>query len=712
MNNHHLKLTVLLILTALISPIQAQYWLQTYGEFDTTDYDVRITKSPYVGFFAGRTYNSHPTDISSRVWLVDTFGNQIWENDLGGDQRSLNDVFYAHNYGFVDYWACGTEEDAGVEVAWLSGFDGTGVELFTNYYPLVPFKRIADDDSITMYLMGENYSSTHVYSIDEYGADTNWHKEYDYGIKTQAEEIFGTGIGEGFVFFASVIETSSTPQEMCAVRCDVNGDTIWKTCSYKEDLTELADGVAAADGGFIMAGACIGGPNQGIQLTKMDQNGNIVYDKLYFISDYDIPIAIDETPDGGVMMVSAHGSFTGIRYLIRFDAAGDTLWRRAWDETNGFPTDLLTYGYEPVLAGEYEEFIPGFPITTDAFIARANVDGILPICLIPGDCVWPGDTDYDGIANNFDLLPIGIAYGETGPFRAGGLAWMPQPATDWVGALTSGVNYKHIDTDGNEIVEDADTLAIHVNYGLTHSRPSATAGGGIPLFLVASADTASAGDTIQVEVHLGMDTLPAELIYGLAFTVNYDATAVDESTISVNYDGWLGDKGLDMITLDYRLESGILPMALTRIDGSEVTGDGTIATIQYVLDDDLGGKLSEEYLTALFSITDVKVIRLDQTEQDVAIGNTEVVIGYIPNGLENPLVQALEFYPNPSTGVINFISPENATLSIFDALGSLVLTTQVYQGSNEVDLRTISKGVYVLKIKSFGIEQTAKLIKQ
>ncbi|MEO0474331.1 MAG: hypothetical protein AAF206_32280, partial [Bacteroidota bacterium] len=32
-------------------------------------------------------------------------------------------------------------------------------------------------------------------------------------------------------------------------------------------------------------------------------------------------------------------------------------------------------------------------------------------------CVWPGDADNDGIANNFDLLALGLSYGFTGPVR-------------------------------------------------------------------------------------------------------------------------------------------------------------------------------------------------------------------------------------------------------------------------------------------------------
>ena len=44
-------------------------------------------------------------------------------------------------------------------------------------------------------------------------------------------------------------------------------------------------------------------------------------------------------------------------------------------------------------------------------------------------CVWPGDADNDGVANNQDLLAIGLAYGNSGPIRSNAsLNWNPQPA--------------------------------------------------------------------------------------------------------------------------------------------------------------------------------------------------------------------------------------------------------------------------------------------
>ncbi|MEO1451717.1 MAG: hypothetical protein AAFV07_19465, partial [Bacteroidota bacterium] len=94
-----------------------------------------------------------------------------------------------------------------------------------------------------------------------------------------------------------------------------------------------------------------------------------------------------------------------------------------------------------------------------------------PLFTLPPDSVWPGDANYDLVANNQDLLAIGVAFGLTGPPRANAsLNWTGQPSVDWTDTLPGGINFKHADTDGNGVVNTADTVAINLNYGLTHNK--------------------------------------------------------------------------------------------------------------------------------------------------------------------------------------------------------------------------------------------------
>lgn len=61
------------------------------------------------------------------------------------------------------------------------------------------------------------------------------------------------------------------------------------------------------------------------------------------------------------------------------------------------------------------------------------------------------------------------------------------------------------------------------------------------------------------------------------------------------------------------------------------------------------------------------------------------------SGIESISEASVKVYPNPSTGIVYFENPFNATVEIYNTLGSLVMTT----ANNSADLK---KGVYLIKI--------------
>jgi hypothetical protein len=86
-------------------------------------------------------------------------------------------------------------------------------------------------------------------------------------------------------------------------------------------------------------------------------------------------------------------------------------------------------------------------------------------------CVYPGDADYNGITDNDDLLPIGLAYDSIGPLRSNAnIVWIGQYANDWSDTTLLNINRKHADCNGDGIVNANDTLAIVQNWGLTHQK--------------------------------------------------------------------------------------------------------------------------------------------------------------------------------------------------------------------------------------------------
>ncbi len=110
---------------------------------------------------------------------------------------------------------------------------------------------------------------------------------------------------------------------------------------------------------------------------------------------------------------------------------------------------------------------------------RLSILWFVFLCLYLEPCsaqplvLYPGDTNNDGVANQFDLLPIGIAYGTEGfPRQNAGLNWQPQLLfPPWVAALpVSGVNLGFADCDGNGLVDTFDLSAIVLNYDKTQNN--------------------------------------------------------------------------------------------------------------------------------------------------------------------------------------------------------------------------------------------------
>ncbi|MGZ5282484.1 MAG: hypothetical protein ACXWEY_09435, partial [Bacteroidia bacterium] len=86
------------------------------------------------------------------------------------------------------------------------------------------------------------------------------------------------------------------------------------------------------------------------------------------------------------------------------------------------------------------------------------------------DCVWPGDANKDGIVNHLDILEIGVGFGANGLARTDtSTYWKAQQTTSWNRQTYYGIDYKHLDCDGNGKIDANDTLTVTRNYGKKRS---------------------------------------------------------------------------------------------------------------------------------------------------------------------------------------------------------------------------------------------------
>lgn len=328
-------------------------------------------------------------------------------------------------------------------------------------------------------------------------------------------------------------------------------------------------------------------------------------------------------------------------------------------------------------------------------------------CVAATSVVWPGDANYDLVADNNDILNIGLAYGYTGPVRSSAsLTWVAQPASDWSFQFANGANLKHADTDGNGVVNTDDTTAVGLNYGLTHPfrlmPPVVTSLPSPQLYVVTNPDTANLSDTVNVEVFLGTGTTQVDSIYGIAFTLNYDTALVSDTYFNADFTGcWMGTPGVDLITFSHnRYNDGAMDFAIVRTDQNNTNGFGFLNRLGIVIVDNVGAKV-----TLPLTISNVTAITASEYVLSVLVSNDSVLIdttGTVGINELMPLADQFSLYPNPAGNFIQLSAPLNETfeMEVFNQFGRSVLPKQIVTNGVRMNTTSLIQGVYFMTLTS------------
>lgn len=369
----------------------------------------------------------------------------------------------------------------------------------------------------------------------------------------------------------------------------------------------------------------------------------------------------------------------------------------------------------PLAEGEFEFYISA----RDSLCNNVALD-IAKYTFIVGDTgkVWPGDANNDLIANNLDLLALGLAFGNTGPARPGASNnWVGQPAIPWQDTIAGGVEQKYQDSDGNGTVNADDTLAIILNYGLTHNKTGGVNGGGgdPPLRIEFPADSFQVGDTIHAPIYLGDSSIMAQNVYGIAFTVNYDETLIDSASFSISFNNnWMGTAPNELDLSYDHWALGKCDAAYVRTDQQVATGMGQIATATFVIIDNIDGK-KETLVTDTLSLafSDVTLIGLDGLAIPVnAIDDDAIVFESILDQGPPSIAQDIFVYPNPASRFVR-VRTESAPmlgLEMVDMQGRLVFQDHTEAMEYRLDTELVPAGLYFLRIQTNEGTITRKLL--
>ncbi|MBN2090796.1 T9SS type A sorting domain-containing protein [candidate division KSB1 bacterium] len=314
-----------------------------------------------------------------------------------------------------------------------------------------------------------------------------------------------------------------------------------------------------------------------------------------------------------------------------------------------------------------------------------------------GLIVWPGDTNdpFDplNVVNQADVLPIGLHWGKTGPRRtchapAMEIMWMAHTATPWA----PDQNATYADANGDGVINQADILAIGLNWGKTHTlalhkdiAPEITeAVADTPKIMLKFHGNRNPGNYFYIDVFVKK----VNSLFGISFELSYtprNFIRLSKSFVSNNDS--LQSKANNLLEADAiyfpmidssRTDTMKLSIAISRKFGQAgITADsGLVTRIKaYMMPDAEKKKSTTKWLfknvfanDPTGSMIDIKV---DTSKLRLITDIEKRKMEFVPT--EFTLLQS---YPNPFNPetTIEYYLPEasEVTLSIYDMQGRLV----------------------------------------
>ncbi len=329
--------------------------------------------------------------------------------------------------------------------------------------------------------------------------------------------------------------------------------------------------------------------------------------------------------------------------------------------------------------------------------------------------VWPGDTDNDAVVNNNDLLPIGLYYSQLGIPRASiSNLWQADSSASWGTTQANGFDIKHVDCNGDSIINSNDTLAVNLNFSSFHAYSENHSGVKTinpDLYFVTASSTYNAGDIVDVEVWTGTAALPVSNLYGLAFNIGYDASLVQPATESLTYPtSWLGTIGTDAISIARNAAVANTEYGgITRIVHTDISGYGKIADFKF----QANSSISSPSVMHL-SVSGYKAN--DAMGAPVAFNllNDSITIYPLGTSIANSnSASEITISPNPFTSQTTILfaqEQKQTTIKIMDVLGK-EMRTMMFSGKQLLlEKEEMQNGIYFIQIIDVNKKVTIKRI--
>ena len=319
------------------------------------------------------------------------------------------------------------------------------------------------------------------------------------------------------------------------------------------------------------------------------------------------------------------------------------------------------------------------------------------------DSVWAGDANGDYTVNVYDPLAVAVAFGQTGPVRAGATTtWQAEWCPPWADTFINGLNLKHADCNGDGTVDAADLPAVTANWGMVHLKegPAAKTSGLPELYFDITGINFAPGSTVSVPIKLGTTANITNNFYGIASVIDIGGiTLASPPTISYPAN-WVGT-GANTLSFVKNVSNNTIGWAYAKKDHQDVSGQGTIATVDFTVPTNIPWGTA---ITLTFSGAQViskTMASIPFTDLDTTVTAGSLSVNNINNNFRNTAI-----VPNPSGNTASLTialqQVSEVEVCVLDNVGKIVYreVVKAIKGVNTVSLpaQHLATGIYMVRV--------------
>ncbi|MCK4360095.1 MAG: T9SS type A sorting domain-containing protein, partial [Candidatus Cloacimonetes bacterium] len=280
------------------------------------------------------------------VWLIktDEYGNEEWNQTFGGiDSDQAYTVKQTTDGGFI---VAGYTDSfgEGYHNCWIIKTDEEGNEewnrTFGNYDSRCNYVQQTIDGGYilagaTWLFEANNYFDVWLIKTDKNG-DEEWSQIYGGAYWDEACSAQQTSDG-GFIM-GGYTWSYGCSGDFWLIKTDGEGNIEWNQ-TYGGGNIDICSSVSQTnDDGYILTGYTYsyGAGDMDFWLIKTDESGNEVWNRTFGGSSEDWAHSVQQTIDGGYIIVGETTSFgEGNLWIIKTDEQGNEIWNKTYGDDNG-----------------------------------------------------------------------------------------------------------------------------------------------------------------------------------------------------------------------------------------------------------------------------------------------------------------------------------------------------------------------------------------